>query len=149
MTTSASTWSTTSPSRPNLHTHGLQVSPQGNSDNPFVTVEPGETFHYDYLIPADHPAGTFWYHPHHHGSAADQVYGGLYGAIVIGEPDPQEVGADRVLVVSDITLDSAGTVPAVSAVQRMAGREGDLVLVNGQARPQLTAQPGSRQRWRS
>jgi FtsP/CotA-like multicopper oxidase with cupredoxin domain len=132
----------------NLHIHGLQVSPQGNSDNPFVMVNPGQTFHYDYQIPADHPTGTFWYHPHHHGLAADQVYGGLYGAIVIGEPDPPQVSADRVLVISDITLDSAGAVPPVTAMQRMTGREGDLVLVNGQANPQLTAQPGARERWR-
>jgi len=26
----------------NLHTHGLQVSSQGNSDNPFVMINPGE-----------------------------------------------------------------------------------------------------------
>ena len=127
----------------NLHTHGLQVSPQGNSDNPFVMVNPGQTFHYDYLIPDDHPTGTFWYHPHQHGLAADQVYGGLYGAIVIGEPDPPQVSADRVLVISDITLDGAGAVPPATMMQRMTGREGDLVLVNGQSRPQLTAQPGS------
>jgi len=132
----------------NLHTHGLQVSPQGNSDNPFVMVNPGQTFRYDYLIPDNHPTGTFWYHPHHHGFAADQVYGGLYGAIVIGEPDPPQVSADRVLVISDITLDSAGAVPPATVMQRMTGREGDLVLVNGQSRPQLTAQPGARERWR-
>ena len=132
----------------NLHTHGLQVSPQGNSDNPFVMVNPGQTFHYDYQIPDDHPTGTFWYHPHHHGLAADQVYGGLYGAIVIGEPDPPQVSADRVLVISDITLDGAGVVPPATAMQRMTGREGELVLVNGQSRPQLTAQPGARERWR-
>ena len=132
----------------NLHTHGLQVSPQGNSDNPFVMVNPGQTFHYDYQIPDDHPAGTFWYHPHHHGLAADQVFGGLYGAIVIGEPDPTPVSADRVLVISDITLDGAGAVPPATAMQRMTGREGDLVLVNGQSRPQLTARPGARERWR-
>jgi len=132
----------------NLHTHGLQVSPKGNSDNPFVMVNPGQTFRYDYLIPDDHPTGTSWYHPHHHGLAADQVYGGLYGAIVIGEPDPPQVSADRVLVISDITLDSAGAVPPATVMQRMTGREGDLVLVNGQSRPQLTAQPGARERWR-
>jgi FtsP/CotA-like multicopper oxidase with cupredoxin domain len=22
---------------------------------------------------------VYWYHPHHHGLAADQVFGGLYG----------------------------------------------------------------------
>ncbi len=43
----------------NLHTHGLRVSPQANSDNPFLTVEPGTSFDYLYRVPADHPAGTF------------------------------------------------------------------------------------------
>ena len=33
--------------------------------------------------PADHPAGTHWYHPHHHGLVADQVFGGLVGALVV------------------------------------------------------------------
>ncbi|MEP6981952.1 MAG: multicopper oxidase family protein, partial [Nakamurella sp.] len=131
----------------NLHTHGLQVTPQGNSDNPFVMIEPGRTFHYDYRIPADHPPGTYWYHPHHHGRTADQVFGGLYGAIVIGEPTPLQVSADRVLVISDITLDAVG-VASASAMDRMQGREGDLVLVNGQQTPHLEIAPGARERWR-
>jgi FtsP/CotA-like multicopper oxidase with cupredoxin domain len=132
----------------NLHTHGLQVSPQGNSDNPFVMVNPGERFRYDYQLPDTHPPGTFWYHPHHHGLAADQVFAGLYGAIVIDEPDPPQVGADRMLVISDITLDGTGTVAPATGMQRMAGREGDLVLVNGRANPVLSAQSGTRERWR-
>jgi FtsP/CotA-like multicopper oxidase with cupredoxin domain len=130
----------------NLHTHGLQVSPNGNSDNPFVVVQPGETFHYDYRIPADHPAGTFWYHPHHHGMVADQVYGGMYGAIIIGETEPADT--ERVLVISDISLDSEGFVPPVSAIQRRFGREGDLLLVNGELRPEMTAVAGTREHWR-
>jgi FtsP/CotA-like multicopper oxidase with cupredoxin domain len=28
----------------NLHFHGMSVSPQGNSDNVFVHIHPGETF---------------------------------------------------------------------------------------------------------
>ncbi len=132
----------------NLHTHGVQVSPQGNSDNPFLMVEPGETFRYDYLIPTDHPAGTFWYHPHHHGLAADQVFGGLYGAIIIDDANPPAVTADRVLLVSDITLDAGGGVQPVTAMQRMTGREGELVLVNGQLTGRLDAAPGARERWR-
>jgi len=39
----------------NLHTHGLHVAPQANSDNPFVTVAPGAFFDYAYRLPADHP----------------------------------------------------------------------------------------------
>jgi FtsP/CotA-like multicopper oxidase with cupredoxin domain len=132
----------------NLHTHGLYVSPQGRGDNVFVTVEPGTSFGYDYRLPEDHPPGVYWYHPHHHGLVADQVFGGLYGAIVVGDRTPVPVTRERILVVSDISLDGGGNVRPVSTMARMMGREGDLVLVNGQAGPRLTARPGERQRWR-
>jgi FtsP/CotA-like multicopper oxidase with cupredoxin domain len=136
------------PEPTNLHTHGLHVSPEGAGDNVFRHVAAGETARYEYEIPADHPAGTFWYHPHLHGAVADQVFGGLYGAIVVAGPDEPPTERDRVLVVSDITLDGDGTVAAVSRPQLMAGREGDLVLVNGQLRPRISAQTGAVERWR-
>jgi FtsP/CotA-like multicopper oxidase with cupredoxin domain len=132
----------------NLHVHGLHVSPEGNGDNIFVTVDPGESFDYDYRLPEDHPPGVFWYHPHHHGTVADQLFGGLYGAIVVEDPEELPVARERVLVVSDISLDAAGRLRQPSTMERMMGREGELVLVNGQVRPVLTARPGERERWR-
>ena len=48
----------------NVHYHGLNVSPVGAGDNVFLDIEPGITFQYDLPIPADHPQGLFWYHPH-------------------------------------------------------------------------------------
>src|SRR3712207_3240457 len=68
----------------NMHVHGLHVSPEGNSDSIFQMVDNGESFQYEYRIPQNHQAGTYWYHPHHHGDAQAQVNGGLVGAIVIG-----------------------------------------------------------------
>lgn len=79
---------------------------------------------------------------------ADQLAAGLYGAIVVEDPDPVPVARDRVLVVSDITLDDSGNLAEVSPPQRMMGREGETVLVNGQVRPQATAAPGERELWR-
>ncbi|KIH80449.1 multicopper oxidase family protein [Pseudomonas batumici] len=67
----------------NLHSHGLWVSPTGNSDNVLLSINPGVSFQYEYNIPADHPAGTFWYHPHRHGSTAIQVASGMAGALII------------------------------------------------------------------
>ena len=67
----------------NLHTHGLWVSPAGHSDNVLVSIAPGQDFQYRYDIPADHPAGTFWYHPHHHGSGFAQVGSGMAGALIV------------------------------------------------------------------
>ena len=67
----------------NLHTHGLWVSPSGNSDNVLISIAPGEKFRYEYDIPADHPAGTFWYHPHRHGNGYVQVGSGMAGALIV------------------------------------------------------------------
>ena len=67
----------------NLHAHGLWVSPTGNSDNVLVSVYPGVSFDYEYNIPADHPAGTYWYHTHLHGSTALQVASGMAGALIV------------------------------------------------------------------
>jgi FtsP/CotA-like multicopper oxidase with cupredoxin domain len=132
----------------NLHVHGLHVSPQGNGDNIFVAVDPGRSFTYDYRLPADHPPGVYWYHPHHHGSVADQIFGGLYGAIVVDDRTPLPAIRERVVVLSDISLDAAGRVRLPSAMEQMMGREGALVLVNGRTAARLQARPGERERWR-
>jgi FtsP/CotA-like multicopper oxidase with cupredoxin domain len=132
----------------NLHVHGLHVSPQGSGDNVFVTVRPGQSFSYEYNLPSDHPPGTYWYHPHHHGMVADQVSGGLFGAIIVEEEDAPAVSRERVLVVSDLTLDGTGALAEATPMDRMLGREGRLVLVNGHSSPELSARPGERERWR-
>ncbi|MDF3313342.1 multicopper oxidase family protein [Rhodococcus sp. T2V] len=132
----------------NLHLHGLHVSPAGNGDNPFLRIEPGQDFDYEYQLPDTHLPGVYWYHPHHHGLVADQIFGGLYGAIIVDDPEPIPVTRERVLVISDLTLDSAGRIAPASMMDRMLGREGNLVLVNGQHRPTVTAVPGTWERWR-
>ena len=132
----------------NLHVHGLHVSPEGAGDNVFIVVNPGAVFDYQYRIPADHPPGVYWYHPHHHGMVADQIFAGLFGAIIVEDPEPIPVSTERVLVISDTTLDGGGNVVRVSQMERMLGREGELVLVNGQSNPEFTARPGQRERWR-
>ena len=132
----------------NLHVHGLHVSPQGNGDNVFNVVQPGHSFSYEYRLPADHPPGVYWYHPHLHGMVADQIFAGLFGAIIVEDAEPVDVSRERVMVVSDITLDGSGTVADASPMDRMLGREGELVLVNGQSNPNLSARPGERERWR-
>jgi len=130
----------------NLHVHGLQVSPTGNGDNPFLVVGPGTQLDFEFQLPDAHPPGTFWYHPHLHEHAADQVFGGLYGAIVVA--DDVTVTRERVMVISDISLTGDGSVRRPIPAERMAGREGELVLVNGQHQPRLTARPGEVERWR-
>ena len=67
----------------NMHTHGLWVSPSGNSDNVLISIKPEERFRYEYELPVDHPAGTFWYHPHAHGAGFVQVGSGMAGALIV------------------------------------------------------------------
>jgi FtsP/CotA-like multicopper oxidase with cupredoxin domain len=67
----------------NLHFHGLHVSPAGNSDNVLLNIAPATKFQYEVNIPEDHPAGTFWYHAHRHGSTAMQVASGASGVLII------------------------------------------------------------------
>ena len=57
----------------NLHTHGLHVSPEDNSDNPFIQVPPRRRQDYSITIGPKHPPGTHWYHPHKHMAVAVQV----------------------------------------------------------------------------
>ncbi|MGC1210950.1 MAG: multicopper oxidase family protein [Micromonospora sp.] len=132
----------------NLHTHGLHVSAERNGDNPFLHIRDGETFRYEYEIPRDHPAGTFWYHPHLHGTVADQLFAGLMGAIVVQRDDsvPLPAQRERVLVITDTTLDG-DRIARANQRDRMLGREGELVLVNGRLKPTMTVSPGGYEHW--
>ncbi len=136
----------------NLHTHGLHVSPEGNGDNVFVMVRPGDSFTYEYRIPDDHPSGTFWYHPHHHGNVAPQVFGGLAGAIIVEDAldDIAELrSADQhILVLSDPRIGTKKSVLDATTADKQEGREGDVILVNGQLQPRIEANLGSVQYWR-
>ncbi len=69
--------------RTNLHSHGLWVNPTGNGDNVLLSINPSVSFEYEYNVRSDHPAGTFWYHPHLHGSTALQVSSGMAGLLII------------------------------------------------------------------
>ena len=136
----------------NLHTHGLHVSPTGDSDNIFVMVPPGGEHTYTYDIPADHPSGLFWYHPHAHGHVAEQIAAGLAGAIIITDDldDITEITAstERLLILADPSVGDSAAVLATSQMGRMQGREGDVVLINGIVQPAVAVVAGTLERWR-
>ena len=124
------------PEPTSLHYHGLHVPPTGNADNGFLEIATGESLTYEFDLPASHPGGTFWYHPHMHGSVARQVSRGLAGVFLVrGELDqiPEIADApEAVLVLQDFDLARNGLPLEPGLMERMTGREGDLVTVNGQ-----------------
>ncbi len=132
----------------NLHTHGLRVSPSGHGDNPFVHVAPGETFDYRIRLPRDHPLGTYWYHPHHHGQVADQVAGGLLGALLVVPRTGIDAPVDRVLLLHEVDLTVEGRPRPADAMDLHRGRRAERVLLNGQLAPRISGQVGVPQRWR-
>jgi len=93
----------------NIHTHGMLVTPNYPTpanptygDNVFVLTfnsangQPQVSPHihadirYDFTdyqikIPPTHPSGLFWFHPHAHGVALNQVSSGLAGIITVGD----------------------------------------------------------------
>jgi len=124
----------------NLHFHGLHISPSGNADNVFLEIPPGENQTYEFSLPQDHRGGTYWYHPHVHHLIARQVWAGLAGLLIVrGELDdiPEIRDADEeFLVLKDFDLDANGDLLTPDpSPQIMQGREGDLVLVNGELNP--------------
>jgi FtsP/CotA-like multicopper oxidase with cupredoxin domain len=99
----------------NLHVHGFAVPPVVPQDEALYTcVDPAtgpaicgqREFTYRYRIPADMPAGLYWYHPHIHGEVQAQMLMGLSGAIVVEGPEDDARRAagieDRVFIVRQV-----------------------------------------------
>jgi FtsP/CotA-like multicopper oxidase with cupredoxin domain len=137
------------PSPTTVHWHGLRVpihmdGVPGISQPP---VQPGESFTYDFLVP---DAGLFWYHPHV--MSAAQVGFGLYGALLVEDPEERIGVADElVMVLSDMALNDGGALESPEAggsIANVFGREGTHVLLNGRKRSSLLVRSGAPQRWR-
>jgi len=93
----------------NIHTHGMVVQARAPTlsnptwgDNIFVDIYnpangmpvPDPNAHgatvigfadYQINIPSNHPSGLFWFHPHVHGLAVNQIASGMAGIITVGQ----------------------------------------------------------------
>jgi FtsP/CotA-like multicopper oxidase with cupredoxin domain len=134
----------------NFHSHGLHVSPDGISDNIFRSMEPGQSYDIEIAIPADHPKGTYWYHPHHHGSADVQMTSGMAGTLIVEgdfEDVPEIAGAsERLLILNEVLFDYRGEIEVYDTVWPEAVPR--FLSVNGQRDPIIRMRPGEVQRWR-
>jgi FtsP/CotA-like multicopper oxidase with cupredoxin domain len=122
-----------------IHWHGLELP--ANMDGSHIAQHPvpaGGTFRYEFKFLR---ASTFWYHPHIRTN--EQVEKGLYGMMVVRDPDEdQSLGlpvASHELVLDDVLLDENGQIsepfptdPLENAETQVNGRIGNTLLVNGE-----------------
>lgn len=134
----------------NVHTHGLHVSPGGIADNVLRPMDPGASYDIEIAIPDDHPRGTYWYHPHNHGSVDVQLTSGMAGVLIVeGDfADVPEIAAaqERVLILNEVIFDYLGTIESYDTVWPEAVPR--FLSVNGQREPIVQMRPGEVQRWR-
>jgi suppressor of ftsI len=132
----------------NLHTHGFHVSPEGRADNVLLHIEPGESFHYRFDIPRDHPPGLNWYHPHPHGHGVYQLFGGMAGAILVRARSEGSHGVramrERVMMLQSPQWDDSGELVPLTANVLFT----QLRLVNGELNPTYDVPLGTTERWR-
>jgi bilirubin oxidase len=130
-----------------VHWHGVPVPPSQDG-LPMDPIPPGGSRVYQFPIPRG-IAGTFWYHPHPHVDSAEQVSRGLAGMFIIrAGQDPLSGFEQKNLFITDLRLDAQGQIPASTDADRLGGRVGNHLLVNGRELPRITIRPGSIQRWR-
>lgn len=126
-----------------IHWHGLPVPPSQDG-NPMDSIPPEGSRIYEFELPND-CAGTYWYHPHPHQATAKQVYMGLAGAFVVKSRDHAlKDFSESDWFITDLRLDTNGQIPANSLSDWLDGREGELVLINGQHKPQINAKSKQR-----
>jgi len=127
-----------------VHWHGLRLpAEQDGSTAVQRAIRPGDSFDYRF---AAIDAGTFWYHPHV--NAAEQVEKGLYAPMIVSGGTPIDVAADRCLVLDDVKLRVDGHMEEqTTALDLTTGRQGNVLLVNGQQGKSLTIATGTRERW--
>lgn len=127
-----------------VHWHGIRIdnAMDGAVGLTQDAVQPGGSFDYDFVAP---DAGSYWYHTHNRGW--EQLARGLYGPLIVEEPEGW-AGADRdvVLVLDDWRLGPDGRIDEESFGTMMdwshAGRLGNSLTVNGVSGPEIPLRSG-------
>ena len=121
-------------------------------DDPEQGIKPGEERQYEYFIREDHPAGTYWYHPHLHGSSAMQVGSGMAGALIIEGPIDEvpeiAAAAEKIFVFQAPIYDKVtGKLEDFGQVGNITVNEPPFVI-NGVRVPRIVMKSGEVQKWR-
>ena len=141
------------PQTTTVHWHGLHV-PANADGSPLRPVPPHG--HQDYVFRLGYgTAGTYWYHPHPDRTTTEQVSKGLFGALIVrADDDPLAGIPEKLLTLTDNRFRPDGSVdfPDPHSLQAQLdeenGREGNVLLVNGQRMPTIAMRAGQIERWR-
>lgn len=131
-----------------IHWHGVRV-PNAMDGVPHLTqipISPGTDFLYEFDAI---DAGTYWYHPHQRGY--EQVGRGLYGALIVEEPNPVRVDRDLTWILDDWRLMKSAAISddfANGHDMSHSGRVGNTVTINGQMPESFAVRQGERIRLR-
>jgi multicopper oxidase len=89
-----------------VHWHGIALvnDMDGVPDLTQAAVPNGQKFTYDFVVP---DAGTYWFHSH----VGTQLDRGLYGPLIIEDPDEKVDYDDELVLVLDDWIDGTGTNP--------------------------------------
>lgn len=131
-----------------IHWHGL-ILPEAMDAHPHYAIGSGETYTYDFEVV--NQAGTYWYHPHPHGSTATQVYNGLAGLFIVADEEEDAIGLpagdyDIPLVIQDRSFDADNQLVYIAGgmmtqmMTQMMGFLGDNILINGKPEFELNVE---------
>ena len=135
------------PQASSVHWHGIRSdnAMDGVAGLTQEAVAPGQSFDYDFIAP---DAGTYWFHAHNR--SVEQVARGLYGTLIVDEPEAPDVDRDEVLVLDDWLLDpetaQIDTEFEAPHDRSHGGRRGNYIATNG--RPDFTLSVKRNQRLR-
>jgi blue copper oxidase len=117
----------------NIHWHGL-ILPSDMDGHPEDLVMPGESFQYQ--LPIQQRAGTYWYHPHPHQATARQVFMGLAGMFLVRDEEEKALNLpsneyELPLIIQDKRFSGSSLSYMPSDDEIMTGYLGETILVNG------------------
>jgi len=119
-----------------VHWHGFHI-PAIMDGGPHQKIAPGSTWspHFQVL----NNASTFWYHPHLHQKAYEQISLGAGGFIIVKDPIETALNLPRTYGVDDIPLVlTSRRFTSTNAIDLTNHAYGDYLLANGTLYPKVT-----------
>jgi FtsP/CotA-like multicopper oxidase with cupredoxin domain len=111
------------PQPASLTWHGMRIvnAMDGVAGLTQAPVPPGGAFDYRFTPP---DSGLYWYHPHVVPFFGEQLAHGLYGAMIVDEPEPPIADRDILVILSDWDLDGKGQIKKFERLAAAIGADG-------------------------